>query len=150
MSLASLSNTHFQLSSADGYLKDPRIEATLLRVDRAHYCPSAQPYVDAPFQIGYGATISAPHMHTFALEALKDKLVNGAKVLDVGSGSGYLTSCMAHLVGPEGVVYGMDHVKELVKQAQINIGKDCNELLTTGRVRLMGMYPSYSYATVEG
>lgn len=37
-------------------------------------------------------------MHAYALEALSDKLVEGAKVLDVGSGSGYLTACMAVMV----------------------------------------------------
>ena len=40
--------------------------------------------------IDYGATISAPHMHAMALEYLKDYLKPGNKVLDVGSGSGYL------------------------------------------------------------
>jgi len=48
--------------------------------------------------IGYGVTISAPHMHAQALEVLSDQLVEGAKVLDVGSGSGYLTACFAHMV----------------------------------------------------
>jgi hypothetical protein len=40
--------------------------------------------------IKFGATISAPHMHAIALEYLKDYVKPGNKVLDVGSGSGYL------------------------------------------------------------
>ena len=36
--------------------------------------------------------------HAHALEQLKDHLFAGARVLDVGSGSGYLTTCMAHMV----------------------------------------------------
>ena len=45
-------------------------------------------YMDAPQSIGYAATISAPHMHAYALELLLDQLRPGAKVLDVGSGTG--------------------------------------------------------------
>lgn len=37
-------------------------------------------------------------MHAYALEVLSEKLVAGAKVLDVGSGSGYLTACMSMMV----------------------------------------------------
>lgn len=36
--------------------------------------------------------------HAHALELLKDQLVEGAKALDVGSGSGYLTACFARMV----------------------------------------------------
>lgn len=37
-------------------------------------------------------------MHAYALEVLKDKLKPGAKALDVGSGTGYLTACFAIMV----------------------------------------------------
>ncbi len=38
--------------------------------------------------------------HAYALELLKDHLKEGMKALDVGSGSGYLTVCFAHMVMP--------------------------------------------------
>ena len=37
--------------------------------------------------------------HAHALEILSEHLHEGARALDVGSGSGYLTACMALLVG---------------------------------------------------
>lgn len=110
----------------------------MLKVDRSHYCPSDSPYSDAPYTLGSGATISAPHMHAYALENLKDKLVDGASVLDVGSGSGYLTACMAHMVAPRGIVIGVDHIKELVTLSEKNIRQDCPELLDSGRVKIVG------------
>lgn len=37
-------------------------------------------------------------MHVAALEILEEVLVDGANVLDVGSGSGFLTACFAEMV----------------------------------------------------
>lgn len=44
---------------------------------------------DHPVPIGYGETISAPHMHAEALRLLEDHCTPGASVLDVGSGDLY-------------------------------------------------------------
>ena len=41
---------------------------------------------DPPVPIGYGETISAPHMHAEALRLLEGHIAPGASVLDVGSG----------------------------------------------------------------
>lgn len=60
------------------------------KVDRADFYHGPGPYHDTPQPIGYNATISAPHMHAFCLEWLQDVLKPNSKVLDVGSGSGYL------------------------------------------------------------
>lgn len=76
----------------------------MMSVNRSHYCKTT-PYMDAPQSIGYGVTISAPHMHAHALELLKGQLINGEKALDVGSGSGYLTACMSIMLGETGYVY---------------------------------------------
>jgi protein-L-isoaspartate O-methyltransferase len=39
-------------------------------------------------------------MHAYALEYLYDKLKTAKNVLDVGSGTGYLTAAMALIVPP--------------------------------------------------
>ncbi|KAJ3032150.1 Protein-L-isoaspartate(D-aspartate) O-methyltransferase [Rhizophlyctis rosea] len=80
------------------------------------------------------ATISAPHMHAHALEVLEPFLKDGAHVLDVGSGSGYLTACMAHMVGPKGKVIGIEHIPELVESSRQNIQNDHPESLQSGRI----------------
>lgn len=71
-------------------LKTARVEEAMRKVDRGHYCDFS-PYMDSPQSIGYGVTISAPHMHAHALEMLKDHLFEGANALDVGSGT--VTHC---------------------------------------------------------
>ncbi|XP_014284702.1 protein-L-isoaspartate(D-aspartate) O-methyltransferase isoform X1 [Halyomorpha halys] len=112
------------------------VERVMAQVDRANYV-SHNPYMDVPQGIGFGVTISAPHMHAHALELLREKLVDGAKALDVGSGSGYLTTCMALMVGPSGVAVGIDHIKELVDTSRTNIKADHPELLESNRLKLI-------------
>lgn len=56
--------------------------------------------MDSPQLLGYGATISAPHMHAYALEHLEKHLMKAKKALDVGSGTGYLTVAMS-LMAPK-------------------------------------------------
>lgn len=111
-----------------GILKTERVEQTMKAIDRKHYAP-ANHYVDSPQSIGYNTSISAPHMHAHTLELLKDVLCDGATILDVGSGSGYLTACMAYMSAPSGYAVGIDRVNELTVQATENIKCDNPELL---------------------
>ncbi|KAJ5885319.1 hypothetical protein N7495_009829, partial [Penicillium taxi] len=110
-----------------GLIKNKRVKEAMLRVDRAHYAPS-RPYSDSPQSIGHKATISAPHMHAQACEYLIDHLQPGSRVLDIGSGSGYLTHVLANLVaGPDapeqGQVIGIDHISDLIDMSRTNINK---------------------------
>ena len=70
----------------------------MLAVDRKEFCHTHDPYKDNPQPIGSNVTISAPHMHAHALETLAEHLKPGKRALDVGSGSGFLTACMALMV----------------------------------------------------
>ncbi|XP_068681154.1 protein-L-isoaspartate(D-aspartate) O-methyltransferase-like [Montipora foliosa] len=122
--------------SRSGILKTQRVVEAMRKVDRGNYC-TYSPYMDSPQSIGYGVTISAPHMHAHGLEILKDYLFEGAKALDVGSGSGYLTACMAEMVGKNGKVVGIDHIPELVEQSKRNMKKGNADLLASGQVVLV-------------
>ena len=51
----------------EGTIKSNKVYETLLAIDRKYYVPQPPYYNDNPSSIGYGATISAPHMHAFAL-----------------------------------------------------------------------------------
>ncbi|KAL9099348.1 MAG: hypothetical protein Q9163_005139 [Psora crenata] len=108
------------------------------QVDRTHYSPIS-PYEDSPQPIGYGATISAPHMHAAACESLLPYLQPSARVLDIGSGSGYLTAVLANLVGEQGKVVGVDHIQALVDLATTNMAKSEQGRLwlESGKVRFV-------------
>lgn len=119
----------------------------MTRVDRAHYAPHSA-YEDSPQQIGFAATISAPHMHASACESLLPYLKPGSRVLDVGSGSGYLTHVLAEVqaaqagnkeVGEVGKVVGIDHIQGLVDLSRKNMMKseEGRYLLECNKVELV-------------
>ena len=78
-------------------------------------------------------------MHAAAAESLLPYLHSRAKVLDIGSGSGYLTHVLANLVEPHGQVVGVDHIQQLVDLANGNMAKsaDGKEILSCGRVKFI-------------
>ncbi len=78
-------------------------------------------------------------MHASACESLLPFLHPSATVLDVGSGSGYLTHVLANLVEPDGKVIGVDHIQGLVDMANENMAKGAEgkKLLDTKRVRFV-------------
>ena len=80
-------------------------------------------------------------MHAAAAQQLLDRLAGRAsatvKILDVGSGSGYLTAVLALSV-PFSFTLGIDVIPELVAWSKKNFGKDAvtRKLLESGRVML--------------
>lgn len=78
-------------------------------------------------------------MHASACESLLTYLKPGSTVLDIGSGSGYLTHVLAELVKPGGTVIGVDHIQPLVDLATANMGKseEGKGLLESGTVKFV-------------
>jgi protein-L-isoaspartate(D-aspartate) O-methyltransferase len=73
-------------------------------------------YEDAPLPIGNGQTISQPWVHARYLELLH--LTGKERVLEVGTGSGYQTVLLAHLVAQ---VFSIERIPALMQQARDNI-----------------------------
>jgi protein-L-isoaspartate(D-aspartate) O-methyltransferase len=151
---------------SQGIIKSKFVEYAIRNTDRGIYCETCsttgnhndenkinleEAYEDHPLSIGWGATISAPHMHAMAMELLlnhnlikkKDKDKDASfRVLDIGCGSGYLVSCFHRLLtnisepGVKNIVVGVDYVPELVKLSSRNIAKDDENLLKSGSVVL--------------
>lgn len=125
-----------------GVIKSEAVASAMIATDRKFYVASnLNPYVDSPQRIGHGATISAPHMHAYALELLENHLKSDSKVLDVGSGSGYLTACFARYIHQKenatGLVVGIEHHPKLVELGRNNIKADDESLLDSGKVILI-------------
>ncbi len=113
----------------EGVLKTPSVIKSVLKVPREEFIPPEmrdQAYFDTPLPIGYGQTISAPHMCAIMNEALELQI--GHKVLEIGAGSGYHAALVAEAVAPSDVdrslwgrVYTVEIVPELVEFAKRNL-----------------------------
>ncbi len=79
-------------------IADQRVLAAMEQVPRHDFAPERyrdQAYEDHPLPIGEGQTISQPYIVARMLEALALSATD--KVLEVGTGSGYLTALLAEL-----------------------------------------------------
>jgi protein-L-isoaspartate(D-aspartate) O-methyltransferase len=79
-------------------ISDPRVLDAMLRVPRHEFVPEnhrAEAYEDHPLPIGDGQTISQPYVVALMLELLQ--LSPTDNVLEVGTGSGYVTALLAEL-----------------------------------------------------
>ena len=120
-------NLHLmKVLKARGHIVSNIVFETLLRVDRGTYLrpfTDSDPYVDSAVSIGDGATASAPHMWAICLELLKDNLVGAKRVLDVGSGTGYLTIAF-------GEIMSLDYATD--DDDMVVVGIDSNEAVLRG------------------
>lgn len=81
-------------------IADERVLGAMLRVPRHEFSPERyrdQAYEDHPLPIAEGQTISQPYIVASMLEAVQ--LSARDKVLEVGTGSGYVTALLAELTG---------------------------------------------------
>ncbi len=70
-------------------------------------------YTDAPIPIGFGQTASQPSLQARCLEILAP--TKDEKVLEIGTGSGYLTALFAQVADR---VYSVERVRELSQRAR--------------------------------
>lgn len=107
-----------ELCSA-GTIRDPELRRAFLKVPREDFIPEQYrqaSYQDTALPIGLGATISQPTTIAIMIEALG--VEKGDKVLEVGSGSGYLIALLSEMVGGKGLVIGLEIISGLVMRSE--------------------------------
>ena len=118
------------------FITSQKVYDTIMEVDRADFAPT-NPYQDEPQRIGYNVVISAPHLHAYCLEALRDYLTEGSTALDIGFGSGYLTVAMSKMMNDKGKVIGIEHIKDLYNWGMNNISKHHQNLIDNKTIELI-------------
>lgn len=80
-------------------IRDARTLAAMAAIPRHCFVPPTladAAHDDAPLPVGHGQTISQPYMVALMTESLLPR--RGDRVLEIGTGSGYQTAILAHLV----------------------------------------------------
>jgi len=122
-----------------------KVYEAIKKVPRHLFVPEryrSEAYIDTPLPIGYGQTISAPHMVAIMCELLE--LKEGERVLEIGTGCGYHAAVTAEIVGKSGMVISIERIPELAEMAKRNLsalGYD-NVLVFVGDGSLG--YPDYA------
>lgn len=107
-----------------------RVDEAMLAAQRAAFLPDDVRHLsadDRPLPIGSGATNSQPSTVRAMLTLLD--VQPGAAVLDVGTGSGWTTAILAHLVGASGRVTGVELEPALVEMGRRNLGVQPNAVI---------------------
>jgi protein-L-isoaspartate(D-aspartate) O-methyltransferase len=119
-----------------GWMKSKKVYDVMMSVDRADFSPT-NPYENNPQCIGYNVVISAPLLHSYCLEVLKDFLTEGSTALDIGFGSGYLSVAMSKMMNDKGSVIGIEHIKDLYDFGINNIKKHHSNLINNKCIELV-------------
>jgi protein-L-isoaspartate(D-aspartate) O-methyltransferase len=96
-------------------IRDSHVLDAMERVPRHRFVRDTDidmAYDDHPIDVGHGQTISQPYIVAYMTEQLT--LPQGARVLEIGTGSGYQTAVLAELAGD---VYTIEIVPELAERA---------------------------------
>jgi protein-L-isoaspartate(D-aspartate) O-methyltransferase len=99
-------------------IRDRRVLATMARIPRDWFLPpnlQRRAYDDTPLPIGNGQTISQPYIVALMTAALAPQRRD--RVLEIGTGSGYQTAILAHLVAA-GRVYTIERLPDLLVEAE--------------------------------
>lgn len=100
------------------YIKTPLVEKVFRAVDRAdYYLPDQREsaYKDLAWKHEH-LHMSAPCIYSEVMEALQ--LEPGLSFLNLGSGTGYLSTMVGLILGPYGVNHGVEQYEDVVHYAQ--------------------------------
>ncbi len=96
-----------------------QILAAFEKVKREDFLPNElkkHAYEDIALPIAQTQTISQPYTIAMMLSLLD--LKKGQKVLEIGSGSGYVLALISEIIGNKGKVYGIERIKQLAEHSR--------------------------------
>ena len=108
----------------EGRITKDSIEKAFLEVPRENFIPKhllSYAYSDTPLEIGFGQTISAPHMVAIMCEDLD--LKKEQKILEIGTGSGYHAAIVSKIIGENGKIFSVERIESLANFAKRNLEK---------------------------
>lgn len=93
-----------------------------LKVKRENFIPEKMKkhaYEDTALSIGNEQTISQPYTIATMLSLLE--LKKNQKVLEIGSGCGYVLALISEIIGERGKVFGIEIIEDLAEKSKSNL-----------------------------
>ncbi len=115
-------------------IADKRVVEAMKRVPREAFVPPEQyraAYDDRPLSIGFGQTISQPFIVALMVQALA--LEGQEKVLELGTGSGYVAAILGELAGSVTTVECIPELAESARQIVDRLGYSNVEIHVAGK-----------------
>ncbi len=103
-------------------IKSREIEDAFLAIKRELFVDERMKelsYADDALPLSEGQTISQPSTIAIMLELLG--LKKGMKVIEVGSGCGYVVALLSKIVGDDGKVVGVEIIKKIAEKSRENL-----------------------------
>jgi len=100
-------------------IEDPATLAAMREVPRHEFVPEDRrrhAYQDRPVPIGYGQTISQPHLVAYMTERVRPR--PGMRVLEIGTGSGYQAAVLGAILDE---VYSIEIIGDLARWGADNL-----------------------------
>ena len=107
-----------------GVLQSSQIIQAFSAIDREDFVPrdmKGWAQLDEVLPLPSGQTISQPYVVAFMLEKLGP--MEGQKILDIGSGSGWTCALLAHSVSKQGKITAIEIIPELKEFGEKNVSK---------------------------
>lgn len=104
---------------------DPDVVDVMSRLPREHFVPEQYrnlAYADSEIPIGHGQIMLRPSVQGRVLQAAQ--VQHGERVLEIGTGSGYLSACLAALGGE---VRSLEYHEDLANGAKKSLNATGNE-----------------------
>ncbi|XP_065669890.1 protein-L-isoaspartate O-methyltransferase domain-containing protein 2 isoform X2 [Hydra vulgaris] len=111
------SNDHLVDNLVEGnFIKSKEVENAFRKVDRGDFYPGLikDAYIDFAFK-GGNLHMSAATIYCEVVENLEIK--SGLSFLNIGSGTGYLSTVVGVMLGPKGINHGVDIHKDIIEYA---------------------------------
>ncbi len=123
------------IRSLDHEIADKRVVEAMKRVPREAFVPTEMrpaAYDDRPLSIGFGQTISQPFIVALMIQALE--LQGDDKVLEVGTGSGYVAAVLSRIASRVITVECIPQLADCARLALDRLGYDNIETHLAGGV----------------
>jgi len=112
--------------SEKGIVKNEQILSALIHINRKNFVkPDDKSIVFddiyKPIKFSHNYTIPSPVVTAKLLEEVKPMDKIAPKILEIGSGTGYISACLAYLIGNKGKILSIENNEVLLDTAKKNI-----------------------------